>query len=216
MNVTPECAALLYLNWWREHDRDTLENLKDEISAENRLRALDCVLRTYRIARKIPGKDVATRMNRLSKVLITLSRFSRPPDEKTAIHTVETFAGTLGRMIAEWGGKLENCHSLASKLLWQRFPAEIVIVDSRARRALGFGTSAKYSYSKFVTTWQKRYSKERQAVNQACASLPGVMVFSKCAKGVSEIELDAAAIIRKRWFKKRVLDQILWNEGGVP
>ena len=88
----------------------------------------------------------------------------------------------------------------ASKTLWFKFQAPIVIIDSRAEGALKIEYQGP-RYEIFFRAWQDEFKQEKGKISDACAELAQIHPKHK----------DKVCL---PWFAERVLDRYLWEKGG--
>ena len=123
--------------------------------------------------------------------------------EKSFVSTTMTLASAIGE---QYGGR--SYLSLASKLLWTRFRHPFVIYDSVLRSAL---RTPSGDYPSYIAAWNARYLDEEASISAACQALAASRPPS-----FRDLQLstgEAAELLESEWFRRRVLDILLWQRG---
>ncbi len=120
---------------------------------------------------------------------------------------MEATTATARAIASRYGG--QNYLSAASKLLWLRFLHPFIIYDSVVRESLG---TPRGDYPAYVAAWERRYLTNEDAIASACTRLSRASLTFKLPTGLSETSVKRP--LRETWFRRRVLDLVIWN-GGV-
>jgi hypothetical protein len=123
----------------------------------------------------------------------------------TSDNITNVLANAHQRISSEYGQR--NVLSLTSKFLWLKFKNPIRIYDRKARIAL---STEEGDYSSFYHAFSKRYAECQEQIEQACANLVNVVSYSVQPR-MNRWELES--LVMSPWFRERVLDIYLWNQG---
>jgi hypothetical protein len=123
--------------------------------------------------------------------------------DSTVCKLAEEFASTCGR-----GKEI----SAASKFLWIRCKAPVVVLDERAKTCLRrLDGKIGEDYAQYRKKWLNQFEQREEAIRLACAELPRVKDFSPD----DETGENLKSTVTSRWFHERVFDKFLWWNGGT-
>ena len=192
-----QCAER-YLNFWEDTDsiacpifanpqRKWSESLQEEVNR---------ILCNYGIDCNFPEEcEVAKNKNRFEPVLDIIDMVSESDLERDGV------VKTVDRVREEFKDFYDkNLIVAASKTLWFKFQAPIVIIDSRAEGALKIEYQGP-RYEIFFRAWQDEFKQEKGKISDACAEL-------------AQTHPNHNDKICLPWFAERVLDRYLWEKGG--
>jgi hypothetical protein len=193
--------ALDYLNDWCGHDHDFVFGLSADKTASERVETLQRAAKYYGVARtlKICGEN-----ERLGFALAELDAIPSPVTDDTVDSVVHRLAEALR-------SKYDNyAISAASKFLWLRFKAPVVIYDAKAVACLrcGGGTFDHGDYSGYRREWRNQFAKREAVIRSACSELIQVRKFS-LAHMISDAPFTE--LTSSTWFRERVFDKYLWR-----
>jgi len=92
--------------------------------------------------------------------------------------------------------------------LWLKHLGPFIIYDSVVQRILG---TPKGDYHAYVKAWEKRYSEQEGAIERACKHAAGANYLWLCEASV--LDEKAKLVLREAWFRRRVLDLLIWRRG---
>ncbi len=209
-----EFFALAYLNDWWQYDRNFVAGLLPSQSKDNRVQSLYAAANYYQVARRFPKKDwPGEDWRRFGPVLDLLDGAAEVMGGLTQSNvdqTVQDLAKKLGKTDVEI--------SAASKFLWLRHKAPLVIYDDRAYKCLtqrlGSSIPAKEwqrtGYRRYREAWIEQFAKRKERISMACAGLARLKDFSPDDETVDNLN----AMVTSQWFFERVFDKFLWS-GGI-
>lgn len=200
MTMSMHSAALRYLDQWFNTEEPIRRRLRGADREQQRT-ALKRGAAFFRISRNF-GTKYERDVPRYDPVLDALGSLPR-----RCAGGVDEVVRDLARTLKHTYEK--NVLSAASKLLWLTYRDPIVIYDSRGRRALG---TRDGDYPAFRAAWEERWANSRARIIQACTDLPSALQWAACGNRVTRHEV--ATVVRQGWFRRRVLDIALWDEGG--
>ncbi len=191
--------AITYLNDWFLYDRKFFRDLKSR-KPEKQLNGIRNAAKYYKISRNF---SIIEEDERLGKALELLNMTNRPSSRSNIKNEVCDFSEKL----KSYYGK--NVISAASKLLWLKYRAPIIIYDDRAANCLReMNSSLKINdYESYIILWVKYYKECKLKIEKACKNLYNYKRFT-LANNYSNKEIKN--LISKRWFKERVFDKYLW------
>lgn len=197
---TFDFCALQFLNQWLEKEAEYCQFLASE-KTECRLKGLKDASGHFRIARNLPTKfeENGPRFEAVLKALDAVDNVT--PDDVVDI-VVKSMA-----FISEAYGK-RNVLSATTKFLWLKIKSPIRIYDSQARKALGTNEN---DYKKFNQAFVARYDAVESQITLACSNLINVRPYT-VQPDITEEALND--LVTTTWFRERVLDMYLWNEGN--
>lgn len=200
---TFDFCALQFLNQWLEKEKSYCEMLASPDMDTQRL-ALAKAGGHFRVARNLPTKfEKEKGFSRYQPVLEVLSDI----DEVSVSNIADLVNQTRERISGHYGGR--NVLSLTTKFLWLKFKSPVRIYDKQARIAL---QSEEGDYTAFDNAFSEQYSACEEHIVEACSKLKNILSYSVGPKmGQDEIE----NIVSKRWFRERVFDIYLWNQGNA-
>ncbi|WP_312769068.1 hypothetical protein [Pseudoxanthomonas mexicana] len=102
--------------------------------------------------------------------------------------------------------------SAASKLLWIRDRSPYLIYDSRALRALKrYPVRVKNAdYESYEVAWRSSYDEHKVEINKSVESLVNLQPYVQHWHPTKD---SLRRLVRKPWFKERVFDIALWENG---
>ena len=184
-----EFCALDYLNNWQRYDRDFCRRLQSA-DFEERRKALVDAAKYYRITRNFKLRfDSGIRLTDIVKVLDSISGSSVDRDY---VSEVEKFTSEINRIYGQ-----RNL-SAASKLLWLKCKCPVIILDSRALKALRKEKKIiePVSYANYCDTWLFAFRNKREEIVSAAAKLESVLEFSFDSKLNKS---DITSLVRNEW-----------------
>jgi hypothetical protein len=193
--------ALQYLNDWFGYDRRFVDGLSPTNSRGVRLRCIQEAAKYYRINRNfktLPDEE------RLSRALAAVDEVSVPITEDSVDSAVCDLAKAFQKSYGSFAV------SAASKFLWLRHQAPVVIYDSRAIQYLDKACDGKLGqcdYADYRKEWHRQFAKQEHLLRSACFDLIRVKEFSR-ARDIADDALRGLAT--SRWFIERVFDTFLW------
>src|ERR1700687_713186 len=195
--------ALQYLNEWYLDDKRFVVAFKSKNRAV-RLRYILKAAKYYGVIRTF--KNIQER--RLDTALQALDAVSAPVTDANVDSTVCNLEKTLQEIYG--GSKI----SAASKFLWIRFQAPVVIYDDNAYQFLRkrfVGQFKKRDYPNYRRKWLTQFDGQENCIHSACDGLVEVKAFSLAHGDTDE---NIKCIVGTRWFRERVFDKyLLWNAG---
>ena len=103
--------------------------------------------------------------------------------------------------------------SAASKLLWCRDRSPYLVFDSRAVKTLkklGRKFNSR-SYESYETAWRAAYSDHEKEIAASARGLPDLQPFFAHWHSTKN---SIRQVARERWFRERVFDLALWENGS--
>ena len=199
-------CALHYLHLWLTQDKGPWAALAGH-DRRKKLFQLRRAAVAYGIARNLPEKF--DRGKRLSLVLEVIEGHSRQDfSGSKLVSSIERVSEEISDRYSEKRGKKKSLPSLTTKFLWLKFRSPIIIMYSRARRALRV---PNIDLKEYYSRWREEFAKHERQIQNACAYLPGLCEYGAFldppARGY------VADISAKRWFRERVFDVYLWHQG---
>jgi hypothetical protein len=195
-------CALQFLNQWLGREESYCESL-GSYDTETQRQGLVAAGGYFKVARNLPTKhDVENGLLRYQPVLDIINSIDTINED----NVVDIVNSTKSLISEKYGGR--NVLSLTSKFLWLKFKSPVRIYDSQARIAL----DTSDNYSEFYSAFTARLTKSQDEINQACLNLVDALQYS------INPSLDkrlALSLVTTAWFKERVLDMCLWNEGNA-
>jgi hypothetical protein len=198
--------ALSFLVEYLEYDRPIIEKF-DCADSVNKLQAIHEWTTYYGVVRTLPitVDESAHTKQRLERAFELLMQF---PEElpQDFVSIVIKYTEQLNEAYHR------NAQSAASKLLWLRYKAPIIIFDDLARKALceREQTHNLYDYSVYCKAWTKNYKEHQQTIKEASGDLINVSRFFPTGD-----EFEITRVINQEWFFQRVFDNFLWRDGIV-
>ena len=185
-----------YLGFWEEIDSDACAIFSGDWRgrAEERRKGASWALQKYGIARNCgkkherdAGKERFEPLFEAIDAVENLKGFVDPVEAVAHVrdHLKDSYRRTLS--------------VAASKILWFKFKSPIVICDSRAMNALGLKGNRR-NYEHFYPLWRERFKSEKATIAKACDKF-------------AEANPKHKSMISKPWFRERVFDTRLWEEG---
>ena len=187
--------ANTYLGFWEDIDSDACAVFSDAWSGWS-------LEREERARRALHEYDIAR--NFWKKFEKGKRRFEPLFGVIDAVENLDGFADPV-EAVAHVREGLKNFYSrslfvAASKILWFKFKSPIVICDSLTMNALGLKGNRR-NYEHFYPLWHKRFKDEKAAIAKACDE------FAK-------VRPEHKNIISQPWFRERVFDVLLLDEGA--
>jgi len=203
MSITFEYCSLSYLNQWLSWDMKFFEVLNGRDRHE-KLKTLKEAATFYKVARNLPkAYDEQKGYKRYEPLLDVLETIKiKTKDSFNLISTINEFNKKIS---AAYGGR--NTLSLSTKMLWLKYRNPFIIYDSRAREALG---SRDGDLEDYFYRWQEAYKANAEEVKRVCKKLPDLYKYTSEKTTKKYIK----SIIDEQWFRDRVFDIYLWNEGA--
>jgi hypothetical protein len=197
--------ALHYLNDWYSDDSRFVAGLSSDNGREERLDRLREAATYYKVARTLRTINE----DRLAGALCALDAVKPPITEENVDVTVCDLAKTLQAIYGT------TATSAASKFLWIRHRAPVIIYDGRAIGCLKSRSEAfrQCDYPGYRKEWLRQFVDHEESIRTACTQLIAVKDFSLAA-AISDEKLNY--LVENRWFHERVFDKFLWwNAGGT-
>ncbi|NTW77397.1 MAG: hypothetical protein HGB33_06440 [Syntrophaceae bacterium] len=201
---TFDFCALQFLNQWLEKEAKICDSLASDARATQR----DALVKAggyFSIARNLPTKyEINKNLERYDpvlEVLASLPQVITPDNVEREIEKAQQAIST------QYGGR--KVLSLTTKFLWLKVKAPVRIYDNQARIALG---TQDGDFSAFNAAFSARLAQCTPDIERACSKLKSVVSYTVIPK-MSASEVDSLA--NMQWFKERVLDIYLWNQGNV-
>lgn len=198
---TFDFCALQFLNQWIEKESIYCDGLAQS-SQELQRAALVEAAAHFRIARNLPIKFESERkVPRYQPIVEVLSGLG------------EVTPGNVEDVIRAVHQEISSCYgnrrvlSLVTKILWLKFKSPVRIYDKQARIALG---TTEDDFPSFNYEFSVRLESCTKEIEQACANLKEVISYTVNPAALPS-EIDE--IVNQKWFRERVLDIYLWNEG---
>ena len=188
--------ALRYLLLWEQAERKIFE----QFSASRSPEALRKAMHHFRISRSFSGVADNAKANLIIDAL-DQANSGAPADN---VHSLAT------RFKKEFD--LFNL-SAASKLLWWKHKSPYLIYDSQAvktLRKLGHRFETR-NYADYERSWRSAYDRYEGEIERAAASL--IVLHPFIAHWHSTPD-SIAELASQPWFKDRVFDMALWDNGN--
>ena len=186
-----------YLGFWKDIDSDACAIFSGDWRgwSEERETRTRRALHEYGIARNCgtkPERDAGkNRFEPLFDVIDAVRNLDGFDDPIDAVaHVREELKDFYGRTL----------FVAASKILWFKFKSPIVICDSLTMNALGLRGNQR-GYEKFYPLWRERFKEDEAVIAKACDE------FAKTNPKHEDV-------ISEPWFRERVLDVCLLDEGA--
>ena len=196
---TFDFCALQFLNQWLEKEESYCDLLAST-DIEDQRRALFKAGVHFRVARNLPRRfEVNGRYQSILEV------FNKNKISDVNLHNV---VGEVQEQISgHYGGR--NVLSATTKFLWLKVKSPIRIYDKQARKVLGTKDKDFISFNEAFTD---RYDKCEEEIIDACSKLKSILSYS-VRPDIKHEELDK--LVSEPWFRERVLDIYLWNQGST-
>lgn len=204
LHIPFDYYALHYLNLWAKSERQSLDDIqcKDE---SRPLRGLASAASNFRVARTLPReKDGVDRYQPVLDVLKRQSATTFHGKDPTALANVVL---NVSKEISEHYGN--GTLSATTKLLWMKFPGQVIIYDEQARVALH---TDKWELQEFYRRWRADFEEHKTAIVGACERLAGAQAYWH--PDASRFLDDVANVTQQSWFHERVFDSYLWHKGN--
>ena len=192
--VTPEHAAIRYLDCWIENDGPHHKALTRG-SRDEALEAIADIAALYRIARHFPSDDPEERFGHILDALRARPRPTRQTLHDSVADMVRLMKRTQRRELL----------SAATKFLWHYHKSPVVIHDDMVRKRLG---TERGDYPEFERRWRKEYSLRKKGIAAACAQLHHVKQWSRSGGKLTDAEI--LSLSSTPWFQERVFDFMIW------
>lgn len=200
---TFDFCALQFLNQWLEKEASYCKSLASSDIATQR-QALGAAGAHFRVARNLPRKYESERsLQRYQPVLNILNELG----SVTPSNMVEIVENTRQRISSEYGQR--NVLSLTTKFLWLKIKSPVRIYDRQARVALG---TPDGDFVAFNNAFTAKYAESQDQIEKACGKLVDMASYS-VRPNMQQAELRD--LVSSQWFKERVLDIYLWNQGNA-
>lgn len=200
---TFDYCALQFLNQWLGKEAAYCKLLKSS-DVESQRKALIAAGGHFHVARNLPKKfETADNLPRYQPVLETLNDI----EDVSAKNIVGVVNEARKQISEKYGGR--NVLSLTTKFLWLKVKSPVRIYDKKARIAL---KTADGDFADFNEAFSKRYAKNENLISAACSNLENVQCYSVDPNMKAD---KIKSLVSELWFKERVLDIYLWNEGNA-
>lgn len=200
---TFDFCALQFLNQWLEKEKSYCEMLASPDMDTQRL-ALAKAGGHFRVARNLPTQfEKEKNFTRYQPVLEVLNNI----DEVNLSNVTDVVNEARKRISDHYGGR--NVLSLTTKFLWLKVKSPVRIYDKQARIALNIKEG---DFTAFNDAFSERYAACEERILDACSNLKNILSYSvRPEMRQDEIE----KISSEHWFRERVLDIYLWNQGNA-
>lgn len=200
---TFDFCALQFLNQWLEKEATYCESLASSDTSIQR-EALVAAGGHFRVARNLPKKhETDMSFQRYEPVLEILNDLA----PVTLDNIVDVVNDARQRISSEYGQR--SVLSLTTKFLWLKVKSPVRIYDRQARIALG---TPKGDYLAFNTAFTARYAESQEEIEEACSNLSNVISYT-VSPSLQQGSLKN--LVSFPWFRERVLDIYLWNQGNA-
>lgn len=196
--------ALQYLNDWCRYDSRFVDGLSRSRGRDDRLLCMQEAAKYYKIARNFKTLPNEQRLDNALQALDAMG-------DSIADENVDAIVCELADTFRSVYGNYNL--SAASKFLWLRHRAPVVIYDSRVIQYLNKGCESRLGpdYAKYRTEWLSQFAKREACIRSACTELVRVKEFSLAHAKSDE---DFTSLIGNSWFHLRVFDTFLWWNAG--
>lgn len=188
--------ALRYLLLWEQAEKTIFEDLTTSKTSE----ALRKAMHHFRISRSFSG--IAD--DKKAKLIISAVEQANSVLPAENIHALATqFKNDFGSFNL----------SAASKLLWWKHRSPYLIYDSQAVKALrklGHRFGAR-DYADYERSWRSAFDRYESDINRAASSLPALQPF---VSHWHPSEESLSNLASQPWFRDRVFDMALWDNGN--
>ncbi|KGF28369.1 MULTISPECIES: hypothetical protein [Oligella] len=200
---TFDFCALQFLNQWLEKEANYCESPASSDASLQR-ESLVAAGGYFRVARNLPKKyDTDRGLQRYEPVLEILNDLA----PVTFDNVIDVVNYTRQRISSKYGQR--SVLSLTTKFLWLKVKSPVRIYDRQARIALG---TSEGDYLAFNTAFTTRYSECQEEIEKACRNLINVISYTVRPNLQQESLVN---LVSSTWFRERVLDIYLWNEGSA-
>lgn len=193
-------AATTYLTQWLVYDSKFHEALS--VESDDKRSEIDCskiLLETakyYKVIRTLPIPEGGEETRLLGAYRALKDVRSVSEDSVHAV--IDKFAETLN------GQYNVTATSAASKFLWMRFRAPIIIYDSVMNNWIWRHTEYKDDTTEnYCRYWREIFTQQLSAIREACSELP---TFRRFTPAASIDEKLVSRLLQSRWFEERVFD----------
>jgi len=192
-------CALQFLNHWLDKEEIYCDLLSSS-NLEDQRQALVKAGGYFRVARNVPKKyDLnGKRYQAILDILSTIDNISLD-------NVVEVVNEVKTSISKNYGNR--QVLSLTTKFLWLKFKAPVRIYDTQARISLG---TQENNYYAFHEAFSLYYKDKESEIIEACNKLENVITYLVNPNMSPE---DIENIVSEQWFRERVLDMYLWNNG---
>ena len=205
MRVNFKYFALHYLNLWISYDREFSDALQGHDEAA-KLKALADAAVFYKIARNLPTA-FDEGIGRYKPVLDVIEALDPKKFQEPGL--IDAIEDVHNRISEQYGGR--RVISLTTKFLWLKMKSPIIIYDRRASNALHITVRDIRDYRSYYAEWLRQFQLFSDEIDAACTSLSKAREYSAPNAPSSQ---DVENIASQHWFKQRVFDVYLWEEGG--
>ncbi len=188
--------ALRYLLLWEQAERKIFEHF----SASKTPEALRKAMHHFRISRSFSG--IADD----SKAILIV----RALEQANSNHPAENVHALAGQFKDDF--QSFNL-SAASKLLWWKHKSPYLIYDSQAvktLRKLGHRFENR-DYADYENSWRSAYDNYKSEIDKSAASLINLQPF---ISHWHPTEDSISQLANQSWFKERIFDIALWENGN--
>jgi hypothetical protein len=200
---TFDYCALQFLNQWLEKE-ELYCKLLTSPEIESQRKGLVKAGGHFRVARNLPKKfEIARNLLRYQPALDALGKISNVNSR----NITDIVDQTRSQISEQYGGR--KVLSLTTKFLWLKFKSPVRIYDKQARIAL---KTADGDFTAFNDAFSKRYADLEEQINEACSNLKNILSYSVQPNMKKSEIINLAS---QKWFKERVLDIYLWNQGNA-
>ncbi len=197
---TFDFCALQFLNQWLEKEESYCDLLAST-DIEDQRRALFKAGGHFRVARNLPTAFEAN--GRYQSILEVLNKIG----DVNLDNVVDVVGEVQEQISGHYGGR--NVLSATTKFLWLKVKSPIRIYDQQAHKALDTEDKDFISFNEAFTD---RYDKCEEKIKEACSNLKSILSYSVRPDMKHE---ELAKLVSEPWFRERVLDIYLWNQGST-
>lgn len=196
-------CAFQFLNQWLEKEKGYCDSLASD-NVDTQREALIAAGGHFRIARNLPTRfEEEKGLHRYQPVLDVLNKMNHISSD----NVVNVVNEARLEISSHYGGR--GVLSATTKFLWLKRKSPIRIYDRQARIALG---TREGDFSEFNAAFSARYEECFNQIEKACANLSHVIPYL-VNPNLSKQEVDD--LVSEQWFRERVLDIYLWNQGNI-
>lgn len=200
---TFDFCALQLLNQWLEKEETYCEALASSDTDAQR-EALVAAGGYFRVARNLPTKYETDRsLERYEPVLKILNDLA----PVTLDNVMDVVNDARQHISSEYGQR--SVLSLTTKFMWLKVKSPVRIYDRQVRIALG---TLEGDYLAFNTAFTAQYAEYQEEIEKACDNLGNVISYS-VRPNLQQGSLES--LVSSLWFRERVLDVYLWNQGNT-
>ena len=192
-------CALKYLLMWLQEERALHAAFAHKPSDQEFRQAL----RYFRISRNFKGITEGERLRRARSLYLAVASKSALAPENQVVALATAFKREFNTFNV----------SAASKLLWLKYRAPFVVLDTRAVSGLKRVTGERFTSNNYIAysqVWRCLYEAMRDEIGRATSLLPEAVAFLPASHPPKS---HLSKLCSSQWFSERVLDIFLWEAG---